>query len=94
MEWFFSSIFHDYGKYFDTLDLQTVFVNAVETNFPFSPLCFALQQHMAPRVLKANGCVSKAINVNASILAGCKLSVPITRLYSMRNLKMLIEQVG
>ena len=47
---------------------------------------------MAPRVLQANGCSSKLINTNASILAGCNISVPITRLYSLRALVSLNKE--
>lgn len=77
----FAAVFNDFEKYFDTMDLETIINEAFATKFPLGPLAFSLQQHMAPRVLQANGCSSKLININASILAGCKISVPITRLY-------------
>ena len=87
----FASIFNDYEKYFDSMDLETLFVEAVMIGFPLAPLVFAMQQHMAPRILTVNGCSSKPININASIIAGCKISVPATRLYPLRHLKPLVE---
>ena len=73
-----------------TLDIETVIDEAVATNFPISQLAFSLQQHVAPRVLQVRGCSSRPVQVNASILAGCKFSVPITRMYSLRSLKSLV----
>ena len=39
---------------------------------------------MAPRVIQVNGFTSEAIHVFRSILAGCKSSVALTRVYSKR----------
>ena len=77
----FAAIFNDFEKYFDALDVETVIDEAVATNFPISQLAFSLLQHVAPRVLQVRGCSSKSVQVNASILAGRKFSVPITRMY-------------
>ena len=67
-------------------------VEAIHTDFPLGQMAFALQQHMAPRVLQASGASSPPINVNKSILAGCKYSVAMTRVYAMRNYIALDKQ--
>ena len=64
----FVSVLNDYEKNFDTLDLSVLMEGAVYTDFPLAPLAFSLQQHMAPRVLQANGGSSKPIQINKSIL--------------------------
>ena len=89
---YFASIYNDWEKNFDTLDLETVMTKVVYNDFPLPQLSFALMQHMAPRVIQANGCSSQAISVDTSILAGCKFSVAITRVYAMRHLKQLNEE--
>ena len=88
----FATILNDYEKYFDTLDLRVLMIEAIHTNFPLGPMAFSLQQHMAPRVLQANGMSSTPINVCKSILAGCKYSVPYTRVYAIREYKQLAKQ--
>jgi hypothetical protein len=50
-----------------------------------------MMQHLAPRVLQSNGYSSKPIQIFRSILAGCKFSVAITRMYMLRNIKGLDE---
>ena len=52
-------------------------------------MAYALQQHLAPRVLQANGFSSAPARVNKSILAGCKYSVPFTRVYGLRQFIIL-----
>ena len=88
----FASILNDFEKYFDTLDLQVLMIEAIKADFPLGPMAFSLQQHMAPRVLQANGLSSAPVNVNKSILAGCKYSVPFTRVYALRSYKQLTRQ--
>ena len=63
----------------------------IRTKFPLGPMAYALQQHMAPRVLQANGCTSKPTKVNKSIIAGCKYSVPFTGVYGLRRFIRLAE---
>ena len=87
----FATILNDMEKYFDTLDLTTVMVESVCTGFPQKQLAYALQQHMAPRVVQANGRSSMPINIRKSILAGCKYSKAITKSYGQRNFVELVE---
>ena len=49
-------------------------------------MCMAIQQHMAPRVIKIQQFVGKPIQVYNSIIAGCKQSVPMTRVYFLRGM--------
>ncbi len=55
----FANVLNDFAKFFDTLDIKTILQEAIYTDFPLAKLCFALQQHLAPRVLQANGFSSK-----------------------------------
>ena len=87
----FATFMNDMEKYFDTLDLTTVMVESVCTGFPQKQLAYALQQHMAPRVVQANGRSSMPINIRKSILAGCKYSKAITKSYGQRNFVELVE---
>ena len=88
----FAAVLNDFEKFFDTLDIETLMVEAVHTDFPLRKLCFALQQHLAPRILQANGNSSKPLTVNQSILAGCKFSVAITRMYLKRNFTQIVKE--
>ena len=88
----FAAIFNDYEKYFDTLDLCVLMEEAIYCQFPLSQIAFSLQQHMAPRVLQSDGCTSNPVNINKSILAGCKYSVACTRAYTMRSFISLNEK--
>ena len=42
---------------------------------------FLMQQHLAPRAIQANGFTASPVPVFRSILAGCKASVALTRVY-------------
>ena len=81
----FATILNDFEKYFDTLDISVLMQQGIDTNFPLGPMAYALQQHLAPRVLQANGFSSSPVAVNRSILAGCKFSVPFTRIYGLKQ---------
>jgi len=84
-----ASIFNDYHKFFDTLRIITLLVEATMLSFPPRCLVLALMQHLAPRVLQVNGASSTPINIIHSILAGCKFSVALTRVYLMRDMMLL-----
>ena len=62
----------DLEKYFDTLDPCYLIEKAVEYGYPTTDLSIAMQQHLAPRVIQANGVSSNSFPVSKSILAGCK----------------------
>ena len=82
--------FNDFDKFFDTIDIPTLLVEAVKNDFPASILAFVLQQHLAPRVIQANGFTSFPIEVTRSIIAGCKSSVALTRNYLKRSIKDIV----
>ena len=79
-------IFNDYEKFFDTLDIETLISEAIDSMFPLDALVLALEQHLAPRILQVGGCSSKAIRVFQSILAGCKTSKALTAVYLKRGM--------
>ena len=78
------AVFNDFEKFFDSLDIKTLLEEALETEFPTTLLSFLLQQHLAPRIIQANGFSSDPLNVYKSIIAGCKSSVALTRVYLKR----------
>ena len=55
-----AAVFNNFEKFFDTVDVSTLVVEAVKTSFPSSVLSFLLQQHLAPRVVQANGFSSES----------------------------------
>ena len=69
-----AAVFNDWKK-IDTLDIQELLNNALELGFPSDLLVMAMAQHLAPRVLQAEGYSSMPIEVCRSILQGCILSV-------------------
>ena len=50
-------------------------------------MSFAMQQHLAPRVIQVKGNCGDPIEISSSILAGGKFSVPFTKLYLQRSLQ-------
>ncbi len=70
--------------FFDTIDIEVLLEEAMAADFPPADLCLALQQHLAPRVIQANGFSAKPMTIVKSILAGCKHSVALTRAYLRR----------
>lgn len=73
-------VFHDFEKIFDTIDLEILMQKTIEHNFPIVDLAYTMQQHTAPRIIQCDGFCSRTIITNASILAGGKHSVALTRL--------------
>jgi len=82
-------VFHDFEKFFDTIDLEILMQKALEHNFPIIDLALTMQQHMAPRIIQCDGFCSRTIITNTSILAGCKHSVALTRLLFLTGMKQL-----
>jgi len=89
---FSASIFNDYHKFFDSIDIIKLMCESVYNQFPPRMLCFALMQHLAPRVLQSNGHSSIPITIFKSILAGCSFSVAMTRIYLYRSMTALVEK--
>ncbi len=79
-------VYNDFKKFFDTIDIEVLLEEAIAAGFPPADLCLALQQHLAPRVIQANGYSAKPMTIIKSLLAGCKHSVAITRAYLRRTI--------
>ena len=86
------SVFNDIEKFFDTIDIELLLREAIELDFPPDILILALQQHLAPRIIQAEGYSSVPIEVSNGILQGCILSVCFTRLYFLRDLHRLTQK--
>ena len=82
-----ATIFNDYRKLFDTMDIETLIQAAVECNFPLQELVLCMSQHLAPRIIQVAGCSSEPISIFKSILAGCKFSKALTALYLQTQMK-------
>ena len=88
-----ASVFNDFEKFFDSIDIPILLQEAIHCNFPPQLLSFLLQQHLAPRAIQANGYTSEAMIVYKSILAGCMASVDLTRVYLRRNTQTHRQQI-
>ena len=49
-------------------------------------MAFAIQQHVAPRIIKLKNFLGSPIEVYSSIIAGCRQSIPMTRVYLQRGI--------
>lgn len=87
-----AGVFNDYDAFFDTIDIQQLLCEAVFSEFTPLELCLSLQQHLAPRTIQASGFSSESMQVFNSILAGCRNSVAMTRVLSMRDMKRVNEE--
>ena len=75
------NVLNDFSKFFDTVDPTILLRQSMVTGFPTRALVWTLGQHLAPRVIQAEGIVSTPQQVTRSILAGCKHSVAIVKMY-------------
>ena len=53
--------FHDFAKFFDTIDIKILIQQAKEHQFPIVDLCMTMLQHLAPRIIQCQGFCSKPI---------------------------------
>ena len=49
------AVFNDMEKSFDFIDIEVLLHEAIQLDFPADILVMALQQHLAPRVIQAQG---------------------------------------
>ena len=71
----------DLHKFFDLVDPVTLVKKAMGLGFPLRILIIGVQMHVAPRVLQLLGACSDMIDVGRSVLPGCMLAIPFTRVY-------------
>jgi len=83
------AVFHDFEKFFDTIDIPILIEKALELQFPVLDLALTIMQHLAPRVIQCDAFCSKPILVNRSILAGCRHSVALTRVLMLTRITKL-----
>ena len=86
-----AAVFNDYHKFFDTIDIPTLVSQAIHTQSPMRELAFAIQQHLAPRVIQVSGFCSKPTKVYKSILPGCKHAVAFTRTLLMNLMTSIVS---
>lgn len=68
----------------------THFADTTPTVFRSQQLATALQEHVAPRMIQANGYSFESVLFSGSLLAVCEHSVPLTGTY-LRNLVKQID---
>lgn len=83
------AVFHDFEKFFDTIDIPTLIEKALELQFPVLDLALTIMQHLAPRVIQCDAFCSKPILGNRSILAGCRHSEALTRVLMLTGITKL-----
>ena len=80
----------DLKKFFDSINIEVLFKEAVALNFPFKQLILSMLVHQAPRMLKLGSAVGEPItNMGRSMLAGCKRSTQFARVYTLRLVRSL-----
>ena len=87
-----ATVFNDFEKFFDTMNVPTLLVESIFVDFPKVDLALFIQQHLAPRIIQCNGFAGDAINVYEGILPGCGGGIDLTRAYLMRFMVQLTEK--
>ena len=60
---YFAAMFNDFSNCFDTLDISTLLQEAIFNAFPAGPMAFAMQQHLAPRVIQIKNNCSPPVEI-------------------------------
>ena len=81
----------DFAKFFDTMDPVYLMKEAKNYDYPLVDLLSAMQQHLAPRIIRLLRCHSQPIQINNSIIAGCLQSIPFVRVYLRRLMTTVLE---
>ena len=81
----------DFEKFFDTINVATVLAEGELLTFPLTDLVLGLDMHLAPRRLQVHGVVSQPITVLGSILPGCALAIPFTRIFMRRAYTAILD---
>ena len=84
------TMLYDMKKFFDSLNVAKLFELANDCPFPSKQLVLSMIVHHAPRRLKLGKALSEPIvRMGRSILAGCKRSTPLARVYTLNMVKVL-----
>ena len=86
---FVGALLNDFEKFYDHIDISTLILQGIKHNFPLEWLVILIVQHTAPRVLKAGTILSQPIGVTSSIVAGCRCSLALTKLYLLEGVDSL-----
>jgi hypothetical protein len=80
----------DIKKFFDSIDIPILFEKARQMGFPLRQLLLSVIVHQSPRRLKLGKAIGEAImHFGRSIIAGCKRSTQLARLYTVSAVKQL-----
>ena len=80
------TMFNDFQKLFDNIDLVVLMQEAVHLNVPLGEFLIGLQQHSAPRVLQCAGFSGTPASIYESILPGCKKAVTFIKILLKRSI--------
>ena len=82
----------DLKKFFDSISVKKLFAEAYRLGFPIKQLALSMAVHHAPRRLKLGAAIGQPIlRLGRSILAGCKRSTDLARVYTLRLVSALAE---
>ena len=84
-------VFHDFSKFFDTIDVHALIQQATTSAFPLPALIFALSIHLSPRTIQFQQSCSAHISIQQSIIAGCKFSVALTRALLLNSVTPFVQ---
>ena len=70
----------DVKEFFDSLDITKVLRFALDNFFPATELVLLTLCHLAPRLLRSNGCYADPIQPHRSAIAGCRGAQQFARL--------------
>jgi hypothetical protein len=80
----------DLKKIFDSINIPMLVEEAERTGFPLRQLALSLAVHLAPRRLRLGKAIGMPIlEIGQSILAGCKRSTHLARVYTVTGIKEL-----
>ena len=78
------TMLYDMNQFFDSINVAKLFEHAERFLFPLKQLVLSMIVHHAPRRLKLGTALSEPITaLGRSILAGCKRSTQLARLYTL-----------
>jgi len=76
---FVAAVYWDIEKFYDSIRPGRVMKKAREQGIDIRILAIAMQVHLAPRVLRTEGCYGTVVKVSRSVLAGCRFSNAFAR---------------
>ncbi len=96
LEGWTASVYWDLEKFFDSIRPGRLIKLSRKCRRRLHPrmMAMAMQAHLAPRVLRARGVCSSAIEVDCSIVAGCRFSIGFARTVVYQLIEKAASRIG